>query len=325
MKYKLLLIALVSSFVCFSQVDTSRKGKKPTIMVRPSTIWLNKNGYLKSIESQGIKTMVPDLSKAFAENLELKLVIAAINNLYSERSYSLKSLEQVIKSIQNEDAELITISSKSGLNIDESIIDKIRRNANADIELDLTWSVNQNGPQKSITMIIEALDSYTGKSIASTTGIGNPSLNADIQILLKEAVLSNIDNFNSQLQRYFDDLLENGRETTLRVAVFGESDYDLESRIKSTELSFEGEIGEMIETWLDKNTVKSQYNTLTATDRTMIFEQVRIPLFNKDGVPIDSRRFYRGITDHLQKSDLKLSSKLISKGLGEVRIILGQK
>jgi hypothetical protein len=123
MKFKILLITLFSSISCFSQIDTNRKGKKPTIMVRPSTIWLNKNGYLKSIENQGINTLVPDFNKAFSENLELKLVIASINNLYSERSYSLKSLEQVIKSIQYEEAELIAISSKSGLNIEESMED----------------------------------------------------------------------------------------------------------------------------------------------------------------------------------------------------------
>jgi hypothetical protein len=325
MKYIYLFIfSFVSNFL-YSQGDSIKKGKKPIIMVKPSNIWLNKNGYLKPIDNEGVKVLIPDYTDAFSENLELKLAIAAINNLYNERAYPLKSLEQVLKNIQIEEVELKAINSKSGANIEESIIDRVRRNANADIELDLTWEITANGPQKSVTLIIEALDTYTGKSIASITGIGRPSFNADVQTLLKESILNNIDNFNSQLQRYFDDLILNGRETILKVSVFTDSDYNLESQFNSSQLSFVGEIGEFIEKWLDQKTVNSQYNTVTSTETTMNFEQVRIPLFNKDGIPIDARRFFRELSDILQKSDLKIPVKLTSKGLGEVRIILGQK
>jgi hypothetical protein len=326
MKYIILFLAFfISNRPSFSQTDSLRKGKKPTVMIKPSNLWLNKNNYLKLVDNQGVTVNIPDYNKALIENVELKLVIAAINNLYTERSFPLKSLEQVLKNIQSEDAELIAITSKSGSNIDENLIDKIRRNANADIELDLTWELTQNGPQKSITLIIEALDTYTGKSIASVTGIGRPSFNADIQNLLKEAILANIDNFNSQLQKYFDDIIENGRETVLKISVFGDSEFDLESSVKSNELSFEGDISEFLEKWLDINAVKSQYNTSSVTDKSMLFEQVRIPLFNKDGIPIDSRRFYRGIIELLQKTDKVVPAKLISRGLGEVRIVIGQK
>jgi len=326
MKYTILILAfLISESPSFSQTDSLRKGKKPSVMIKPSNLWLNKNNYLKLVDNQGVTVNIPDYNKALIENVELKLVIAAINNLYTERSFPLKSLEQVLKNLQSEDAELIAITSKSGSSIEENLIDKIRRNANADIELDLTWELTQNGPQKSITLIIEALDTYTGKSIASVSGVGRPSFNADIQNLLKESILANLDNFNSQLQKYFDDIIENGRETVLKISVFGDSEFDLESSVKSNQLSFEGDISELLERWLDINAVKSQYNTSSVTDKSMLFEQVRIPLFNKDGVPIDSRRFYRGLIDLLQKTDKVVPAKLISRGLGEVRIVIGQK
>jgi len=323
--YSLLFFIFSSYNPIFSQGDSARKGKRPTIMVKPSNIWLNKNKYLNSFDNQGQIAFVPDYEKALNESLELKLAISAINNLYSERSYPLKSLEQVLKSIKIDEAEIQVLASKSGFSVEENLIDKIRRTANADIELDLTWVLNQSGPQKNVTLIIEALDAYTGKSIASVTGIGRPSFSSDIQILLKESILANIDNFNSQLQRYFDDLLQNGRETVLKVSVFGDSEFDLESVVKSSDLSFQGEIGELIEKWLDVNTVNGQYSTSTITDRSAFFEQVRIPLFNKDGLLIDSRRFYRGILETLQKTDKNVTAKLITRGLGEVRIILGSK
>jgi hypothetical protein len=120
-------------------------------------------------------------------------------------------------------------------------------------------------------------------------------------------------------------LLQNGRETVLKVSVFGDSEIDLESEVKSSDLAFQGEIGELIEKWLDVNTVNGQYSTSTLTDRYAFFEQVRIPMFNKDGLSIDSRRFFRGILETLQKTDKNVSAKLITRGLGEARIILGSK
>ena len=308
-----------------SSIQSSKLiAKTPTIMVKPSLTWLTKNNYTSKIDNQGIEVVVPNHEKAINESTELKLAIATINGLYNERNYPLKSLEQTIKNINQENAEISAISSKSGSGIAESVMDQIRRTANADIELDLTWEVNTNGPYSSITFILEALDTYSGKAIASASGVGQPSLTSSIQTLLKEAVLQNIDNLNSQLQNYFNDIIQNGREVTLKISVFSDSKNDLETKVEIPEDKFTGELGEAIESWLTKNTVNKQFNTQTATERNMTFEQVRIPLFVND-VAVDSRKYFRGLVNFLLTLNPKIESKLISKGLGEARIIIGGK
>ena len=318
---------LVIVFIALSQSSTTNNkpaAKKPIIMVKPSVLWLKKNGYWNNINTQGKDVGVPEYEKAINENIELKIAISTINGIYNDRSYPLKSLEQTIKNINQENIEINYTKSSSGSELNEDILDKIRRVATADIELDLNWDFNNNGPSKSITFILEAIDTYSGKSIASVSGIGSPSFTSSTQILLKEAVISNLDNLNSRLQNYFNDLLENGREVTLKVAIFADSKFNLESTVEDKLSNFNGELGESIENWLIKNTINSQFSTLNATQKNMVFEQVRIPLF-ENNIPLDSRRFFRGLSNYLSKLEPKIESKLITKGLGQVSIIIGEK
>ena len=44
------------------------QAKKPTIMILPSDVWCNTNGYMMEFDNQGTKVKVPDYKKAFQEN-----------------------------------------------------------------------------------------------------------------------------------------------------------------------------------------------------------------------------------------------------------------
>lgn len=100
------ILALTSLFcVLFCAQTTFAQAKKPTIMVVPSDVWCNQNGYMKSFSNQGETVKVPDYKKAFQENADLLLVISKINGLMAERGFPLKNLESEIKSLEAESAE----------------------------------------------------------------------------------------------------------------------------------------------------------------------------------------------------------------------------
>jgi hypothetical protein len=50
-------------------------------------------------------------------------------------------------------------------------------------------------------------------------------------------------------------------------------------------------LSNIIENWVHENTVKNRFSTLDATENMMLFEQVRIPLFNEKGQATDTRRW----------------------------------
>ena len=189
------------------------QAKKPTLMVVPSDVWCNTNGYMMEFDDQGTKIKIPDYKKAMQENSDLLLVISAINGMMAERGFPLKNLESAMKTLSSNSAEDNMMASKgSGSGLSESPIDALKKTAKADIIIQMTWTVNITGPKKSISFNLQGLDSYTDKQIATAVGTGAPSFTAEIPVLLQEAVTAHIDNFSASLQTHFDDMFANGRD-----------------------------------------------------------------------------------------------------------------
>ena len=306
------LLALGLAISAFSQA------KKPTIMVVPSDLWCNRNGYMMEFDNQGTRLKIPDYKRALQENAELLQVISKINELMADRGFPLKNLESSLKSLSGESAEDAMLNSKSGAEVGETPIDKLKKIAKADIWIQLTWTINQTGPKRSITFNLQGLDAYTDKQIAGASGTGQPSFSAELPVLLEESVLANLDNFNSQLQKHFDDLFANGREITLRIKKFDSFNGDLETEFAGEEL------GKHIEDWVSDNTVQHRFSTADATENMMLFEQVRIPLYDANNRPVDARGWARDL-QRMLKDRFRVDSKLMTKGLGQASIVVGEK
>jgi hypothetical protein len=137
-------------------------------------------------------------------------------------------------------------------------------------------------------------------------------------VLLEEAVLSHIDNFNTQLQSHFDDMAANGREVALRIRVWSSFDGDLESEYDGVELR------DIIEEWVAENTVSGRFSTTDATETIMQFEQVRIPLYNEKNRPMDTRAWAVGL-QRMLRDKYQIEAKLMMKGLGQAQLVLGEK
>lgn len=312
MKFYVLLF-LCTTTVMFSQA------KKPTIMVVPSDVWCNTNGYMMEFDNQGTKVKIPDYKRAFQENADLLLVTAKLGELMAERGFPLESMESALKTLSSESAEDALLTSKTGAGISESPIDKLKKTAKADIWMQVTWTINKIGPKKSITFILQGLDAYSDKQIAGASGTGNELIGATLPVMLQTAVLSHLDNFNVQLMAHFDDMFKNGREIIIRIKKFDSWDGDLEKEYDGKELN------SIIEEWLTKNTVAGRFSTVESTENMMLFKQVRIPMYNEAGVAIDAKGFCKGLQKFLKEPPYSITNKLMMKGLGQASIVLGEK
>lgn len=307
------IVCLLGSILAFSQA------KKPTLMVVPSDAWCNKNGYMTEIDNQGQKIKVVDYRKALLSD-ELQMVISKINTLMTDRGFPMKDLQAAIKNIDQDNAETSVKQSKTAASITESPFDKLKRVAKADIIVQITYSIATTGPKKTVVFNLQGLDAYTDKQIVGAQGTGKPSFSAEVPVLLEEAVISQIDRFNVQLQKYFDDMFANGREVTIRIRKFDSWDKDLDEEVKDGVT-----ISELIEEWVKKQAVKGRFSTTEATENMMFFEQVRIPIYDDKGNASDTRAFVRKLQKYLAAEPYKVSSKLTMKGLGQATLILGEK
>ena len=310
-------ILLLTSMVLVCVVSGFSQAKKPTLMVVPSDLYCNQHGYMQTYTNQGKTENVPDYKKALQNDADLLTAITVIGQMMSDHGFPLKLLEQEIKSLEAESAEDAMMTSKSGEDVAETAIDKLRKKAKSDIIMQVTWIVNSTGPRRSLTFNLQGIDAYTNKQIAACQGTGDPSYSAELPILIEESIANYLDGFNQQLQNHFNDLFANGREITLRCKKWNDSEFDMESEFNGKEL------GEIIEDWVADNTVEGRYTTSDATDNMMYFEQVRIPMFNEKGRALDARLWARGLVNHLKS--IGVDSKLMMKGLGQATIVIGGK
>ncbi|MDP4853828.1 MAG: DUF6175 family protein [Saprospiraceae bacterium] len=312
-KLHCLAIILMMPFLSIGQA------KKPTLMVVPSDLWCKEYGYLTEFNNQGTKVLIPDYKKALQEDANLILVISKINELMADRGFPLKNLESILKSLENQSAEDALLMNNEGAEINENPIDKLKKVAKADIIIQMTYTIQSIGPKNTVTFNLQGIDSYTNKQIAGSSGTGAPSFTAEIPVLLAEAVVANIDLYNVQLQNHFDDMFENGREVILRVLTWNNWEHNLESE------DFGGDmLSNIIENWVHENTVKNRFSTLDATENMMVFELVRIPLFNEKGQATDTTRWAFNLKKYLMDK-FQIESKLMMKGLGQAQLILGDK
>ncbi len=295
--------------------------KKPELMVIPSDVWCISNGYYTEVENMGTIVKVPNYKQALQENMGLKLAIAKINDLMAERQFPLKSLEQELKNLEQRRMEDNLTTSKAGNELSESPLDEVARTAKCDIILELSWDVKDMGPKHSLSYILEGRDAYTAKSIGSAAGTGAPSFSADVDVLLEEAIVANMDNFNNRLQAHFEEMQQIGREISIDIKVFANNaaGVDLETEFGDDELI------DIINNWLQVNTVQGRFSMPYASENVANFTQVRIPVYDERGRAIDANAFAKSLAKVLKKEPYNIPSKVLVKGLGRAVIILGEK
>ena len=302
------------------------QAKKPTIMVVPSERYCIANGYSMTFDNQGTQTVLPDYKKALQNDSDLRLAISKMSGIMSDREFPLKDLEQELRNIANESAESSLIMGSAGGSIVESPIDVLKRTAKADIIMDLDFTVERQGPKKHIKFILNGLDAYTSKNIASSSGAGEPSSAASVDLLVEEAVLSHMDEFCGRLQAHFDDMFNNGREVKIMVKLFDGADVNL-----NDEYDYNGTTDELnifIEDWMADNTVNGRFSISDATENFQRYEQVRIPMFyerNGRQRAMDTRTFANNLKKFLSEAPFNLESKVYMRGLGEAWLIIGEK
>ncbi|HPD94357.1 MAG: hypothetical protein H6537_02465 [Bacteroidales bacterium] len=317
-KFLLSLMFVAPAIMSFGQA------KKPTIMVVPSDQYCISRGYKMTFDNQGMTQTLPDYKTALQTDPDLRLVITKMGQIMADRGFPLKDLEQELKNLEQERAEASMLtSSSSGSDMAESPIDMLKRVAKADIILDLDFDIKRQGPQKYIVFNLKGLDAYTAKQVSGVAGAGSPSTAASPELLLEEAVISQMDNFNAGLMSHFEDMFAKGREVKVQIRVWTNWGETLES-----EFGDDGkELSEIIEDWFYDNCVEGRFNLSDATENFMKFEQVRIPMMKTDDKgrsrAVDTRSFVRDLSKYLK--DLGVPSKLYLRGLGEAWLILGEK
>ena len=325
------LLIILSGLLLAPLSALSQKKKQPTIMVMPADQWCVEQGYYSTYEDpQSGKTQkVMQYKKAFQEDEEISLVISKIAEMFGERGFPLRDMEQKMKQIDQDQA--LDQAEGGGRGSKKTLKQKILNQAKADIILYMNWDLQKDGPYKQITFQIDAIDPYIAENVGNVSGTG-PKNTGNVNKLLEESVLEHVTNLQSQMQDYFDDLNENGRKVRMRLKVASGSQYDLTDHCSSKEKFAFGQIFEDAVTF---EAVNKAYRVGSKTNTQVAFDMIRIPMFYQretafgtSEVAMNASDFAKKVSEKVIENCQKLSMDQIDItgiGLGEASITITPK
>jgi hypothetical protein len=281
----------------------------PTLMVIPSDGLLQRLGYLSTIDNQGVTSYIRDYNKALINSSDLKFVIAAIEEEFANVGYPLENLEQQLKMIVNENA----MDQADGVARDlrAELMNTARPDYIIELEYDMKVNTQSRNLDKSLTYIVKCLDSYTNKaiSVVTRTDVGKGNRNTEIAQMIKGDFPLTIKELQRTITANYSDILANGAEITLRIAVLEKSGLGLDNKCGDEE------IGEQVINWLKKNSINSTYKMVKNTSTEMRFTNVRIFTSDESGNSYTAYDFAKDLKNAMEKGcGLNLANKTQSIG-----------
>lgn len=308
------ILALV---VCVIMGGLSAFAQKPSIMTIPADIYMNKNGFINEVKQiDGNPKKVPNYTNLFLNDRYMRIIMTAINSAFQDNSYPIKDFEATLKRLENREIEMSLSDRPSQV----SMRDMILTTAKADIILDIDYFVERTLAGESIVFTINAIDAYTSEPVASVPLSGVPGAGVQMSVLLKEAVVQSMPEFEGKLLKHFEDIRDNGRKGVVEFTLSENCEFDFEEWFDYN--GDEEELSFILRDILKRNTVNSQFRVQLSTRTQMIFEDVRIPLTDDENFPQDFETWANNKILRAVRRDPGITMKRESLGLGHVRLIV---
>lgn len=235
--------------------------KQPEIVVVPFTL-----------EGQDVRQVIEN-------NPMMALAISKIKEQFNDRGFMTKDFITLLKTSKN-----------TSLMMDEAAIDykaRIVRESKADIQVIVKIMGNQqdNGAVE-VALMLEAVEVQTGNSLANKSYMSGKFITKDFIKLANRALNMIGDDFFSNLQSAFNQMVEEGRELAIQIAFTPESEME-----SNTEINSNGEdLVMVLEDWMANNAFNGVYSPINSSEKIMDLS-MQVPLYDqKTGAPFSISR-----------------------------------
>lgn len=236
-----------------------------------------------------------DIRTVLEEDVNKRIVLTKIKEAFDSRGFTTVDFFGKMKSL----------SGVNGLAMDSQTDLKtmIIQQSGADIYVDAEIDVLLSGSGNSVKVIVTAYDISTGNSLSNKVGESGKFYTDDIGKLASKAIESQADDFLNVMQAKFNDIVLNGRSISVSIGFAQTSQYAMSSEVGNDGLALSDEL----ESWMSENAYKNNYHIQGTTDKQMIFDDVRIPLKDKDGNNYNINKFGLELMKFTRKLGLQIS------------------
>jgi hypothetical protein len=304
-------------------MQASAQADKPDLMIVPADNWFFKNGFYKEINVQGQVRKAPDYERAFTENNEISVAIAALSELFQQRGFECSSAWESMKALQEENAEEMALDADGdGDAAATSSIDQVMNTVKPDIKLAINWDMGNLGFNKQLMLTVTAYDSFTNKQIGNLQNTTEPMPRGTlIGNMVTTAASGGFEQLTNGMMTHFQSMASKGREIRIRFRVGQNSPITLFDEVGGQRLN------QAIQGWMRQHS-KGGTGTLQpgSTKNKMDFRGVCIPLHDASGQKMVASEWAQNENLEGFLSSLGVNARVDDHGLGLITVrILGSK
>lgn len=277
-----ILLAVITCGFSFAQQASTRGSGTATIQPRIMVIPYTKQG--------------DDIRTILEQNPNLRIVMNSVKENFDSRGFTTVDFTARLKSANTSSA--VTTADGAAKDIKSEII----AGSGADMYIEVEIIETKGTGGKSVNLILSAYEASTGNSLANKSAESGMWETDDIAKLAKFAISKIGDDFMTVLQDKFTDIVENGRSLQIEFAINENSAMDMYSEVGSDGLP----LSDVIEEWMANNAFNGYYNIQGVSDKSMIFDVVKIPLRDQNsGANYTPTRFAAQVSRMLKGLNLE--------------------
>ena len=235
-----------------STVNFAQSVQLPKIMVIPFT----KDG--------------EDLRTILDEDINSRIAITKIKEGFDSRGFT--TVDFVGKLKIAKDNQVFTSDNQT------DIKSKIIEMSGCDVYVVAEVDTKKDNTGASASIIISSYDTSTGNSLSNKVSNSGKFETDDIGRLVSKAVDKCMEEFIATMNMKFADIQKNGRSVLVDFSFSENSSYNMTSEIGNDKLA----LSDVLEEWFSTNSFNNNYHIQGTTNLKMIFDDVKIPIKDKN-------------------------------------------
>ena len=263
-----------------STVNFAQSVQLPKIMVIPFT----KDG--------------EDLRTILDEDINSRIAITKIKEGFDSRGFT--TVDFVGKLKIAKDNQVFTSDNQT------DIKSKIIEMSGCDVYVVAEVDTKKDNTGASASIIISSYDTSTGNSLSNKVSNSGKFDTDDIGRLVSKAVDKCMEEFIATMNMKFADIQKNGRSVLVDFSFSENSSYNMTSEIGNDKLA----LSDVLEEWFSTNSFNNNYHIQGTTNLKMIFDDVKIPIKDKNQNNYTTNKFALEIFKYLKTLGLEPSKEI---------------